>query len=113
MKKSFLFFVIIGAIVLIAILTNPPVEKHREAVKKKLNANIQNTIKQSEGDDDYGLVDAALAFEEILGAKFALAMLDDVVSVDNYTLFSITIFDILGEKEVVGVGAFGNVYIFD
>ncbi|MBK8442421.1 MAG: hypothetical protein IPL35_02955 [Sphingobacteriales bacterium] len=39
-------------------------------------------------------------------------MIDNSVSTDNYILFSTTKYSLEGETKVVGIGAFGNVFIF-
>ena len=111
MKKNYLVVVIIGVIVLVAVLTNPSEDRHREAMKSRLNANMQKTIKQRLGEDANGLEGSAQALGAILGGSVVSGLVENVVSSDNYVLFSTTKMTWEGESKVVGVGAFGNVFI--
>jgi predicted lysophospholipase L1 biosynthesis ABC-type transport system permease subunit len=111
MKKNYLVVVIIGVIVLVAVLTNPSEDRHREAMKSRLNAHMQKTIKQRLGEDANGLEGLAQALGAILGGSVVSGLVENVVSSDNYVLFSTTKMTWEGESKVVGVGAFGNVFI--
>src|ERR1700761_6028278 len=103
MKKEYLPLIIIGAIVLIAVITNPGPERHKEAVKVELNKLMQNKLSDSgEGVE---------AFGSLVGGALIDRMVDNVVSSDSYLLFSTTKVTWDGNSRVVGIGAFGNVYI--
>ena len=49
MKKKYLFFIITGAIAIVAFLTNPNQTKHKEAVKNKVSSSLQKSAKQNVG----------------------------------------------------------------
>lgn len=107
MKKKYIFIVIIGAIVLIAIFTNPSIDEHKEAMKNKLNSLLQKNLKQELTEMD----DTAQALSMMLGGAVLDGFVDNAVSSDNYILFSTTKMTSYGKSKVVGFGVFGNVYI--
>lgn len=54
MKKGYLTLIIIGAIVLIAIITTPGPERHKDAVKTEINKLMQKEIsKEVSNADNY------------------------------------------------------------
>ncbi len=53
----------------------------------------------------------AQAITMMLGGAVLDGFVDNVVSSDNYILFSTTKMTLDGEIKVVGIGAFGNVFI--
>lgn len=111
MKKSYVFLTIIGVILLVAILTNPNQDRHKEVLKNKLNAVIQKEManKADQSDDGFGQAGEALGM--MFGSAIVDRMIDNMVSADNYVLFSITKITVKGESKTIGVGVFGNVYL--
>jgi len=107
MKKGYLTLIIIGAIVLIAIITNPPPERHKEAVKTEVNKLMQKEISKEAGDNG----STGQIFGALLGGAVIDKMVDNMVSTDNYLLFSTTKVTWEGQTRVIGIGAFGNVFI--
>lgn len=105
MKKSYLVVIIIALILLVAVLTNPNPERHREAVKTKLNAYMQQTMK------DNGSETEGQAFGALIGGALIDRMVETVVSTDSYLIFSTTKVTWEGKTRVIGFGVFGNVYI--
>jgi hypothetical protein len=105
MKKSNLILIIIVLIVLVAIFTNPKLDRHKEVVKTELNTSMQKSLKNS-GSEAEGQVLGAL-----LGGALIDRMIDSIVSTDNYLIFSTTKVTWEGQTKVVGIGIFGNVYI--
>lgn len=105
MKKSYLVVIIITLILLIAVLTNPNPERHREAVKTEINAYMQKTIK------DNGSEAEGQALGALLGGALIDRMVESVVSTSNYLIFSTTKVTWEGKTRVIGFGVFGNVYI--
>jgi hypothetical protein len=101
MKKSHIILAIIAVILIIAALTNPNTQRHKEAVKEKLTAYVDEKVK----DDSSGL-----------GALFGTALIsravDSLVSSDNYLFFSLTKVSYQERSKVVGMGVFGNVILF-
>ncbi|MCL2761193.1 MAG: DUF4359 domain-containing protein [Desulfuromonadales bacterium] len=111
MKKKYLIFAIIGILVFVAILTNPNQDRHKEVIKNKLNSYMQKSIKKSlpETNDELGQAGQALGM--MFGAALVDRVVDTLVSTDNYLLFSTTKINWEGKSKVIGIGAFGNVYI--
>jgi hypothetical protein len=107
MKKGYLTLIIIGAIVLIAIITNPPPERHKDAVKTEINKLMQKEISKEAGDAGT----TGQVFGTLIGGAVVDRMVDTMVSTDNYLLFSTTKVTWEGQTRVIGIGAFGNVFI--
>ncbi|MDR2963661.1 MAG: hypothetical protein LBU90_08555 [Bacteroidales bacterium] len=103
MKKKHIPLIIIACIILIAIFTNPNQEQHKEAVKNKVNYSMQKNMNGSN--------DGFAAFGAILSGAIAGAVVDNLVSSNNYLLFSTTVVTWQGEAKVIGVGLFGNVFL--
>ena len=101
----------IGIIILIgfvAILTNPKLQDHKEAVKTKISALIQkNSNLEEEKDTAY---DLGMSFGKLLGGVLIDNIVDTIVSTDNYVLFSLTKVTWDSETKVIGLGLFGNVF---
>lgn len=98
-------FVLIG---LVAILTNPKLHDHKEAVKTKISSSLQkNTNSDDETDTSYQL---GRSFGNLIGGVLIDQIIDNIVSIDNYVLFSLTKVSWDGETKVIGYGLFGNVF---
>lgn len=97
------FLIIISIVILGAIVTNPKKADHVEAIKDKLVATF-NDEANFEGSNIVGL--------SILSGSSEL-FLAPMTEVENYFLFSLTIFKIDGIAKVIGIGAFNQVYISD
>lgn len=105
MKKS---LIIIGLVVLIAVITNPSQEMHREAVKNKINAFLQKQMKKNSTDTN----EVGQALGVMIGGAFAGGLINNLVTSDSYVVFSLTKITWSGQTKVIGVGAFGNVFFF-
>ena len=95
-RKGCLFLVILAGIFVGAYLTNPTEDMHREAAKEKLNKMALNLLSK------YGID---------LSGKYVDEFIQNHVSADNYYLFSTTRVHWSGESRIIGIGAFGRVYI--
>jgi hypothetical protein len=84
------FFFIAG----VAVITNPKVEQHAQSISK---------IAMERSGNDYTSAGGALA------VSLANNLISSMIDVDNYVLFSLTKM----KSKIVGVGAFGNVWIFE
>ncbi|MDP3359105.1 MAG: hypothetical protein Q8S41_07125 [Lutibacter sp.] len=108
MKKNQIIigiFIIIG---LVAILTNPKLQEHKDAVKAKIAASHQkNTNLQEEKNAAYYL---GRSFGNLLGDVLIDNIVNTIVSTDNYVLFSLTKVTWDSETKVIGVGLFGNIF---
>ena len=108
MNKTILFLVFIG---IIAVLTNPNKENHKEAIKDKFSQHLQNTMKESLGNTDTGIEQAGQALGLVIGTALADTFIDKLISSDNYLFFSTTKLNWEGKSKIIGIGAFGNVFI--
>jgi hypothetical protein len=112
MKKNHLILIVIAAIIAVAIFTNPDLSAHKEAAKAKMIAGMQKAIKQQTDIARKAAPDIAEpTVSSLFGEGFVDKVADNVVSTDNYLLFSTTKITWAGHSRIVGVGAFGNVYI--
>lgn len=110
MKKSHVALVGVGIVLLVAILTNPNMDQHKAVIRSKFTALFQQRLKQTEkSDDDFKNIGAAIGIA--LGGALVDRIVNDAVTVDNYLLFSLTRVSIEGESKIIGLGAFGNVFI--
>lgn len=111
MKKSYILITIIGIIALIAIFTNPSTDEHKEAMKNKLNTLMQKNLNKESNENNSDFESAVQTFAFMLGGTVINGLIDNTVSRDNYILFSTTKMTFNGKTKVVGIGAFGNVFI--
>ncbi len=108
MKKNYLIFAIIGTTFFIAILTNPNQDRHKEVIKNKINSYMQKAMKQDITQTGSKL---GQAIGMMMGGALVDRIVDNLVSTDNYVLFSTTKISWEGEMKVIGIGAFGNVFV--
>ena len=108
MKKSRLIVLIIFIVVaIIAFVTNPNEEKHKEVAKLKLNEIVANSAQK------YGINKNIINVLGInLSDEFYDGLINKMVKSDNYYLFSTTKLNWGDNKYVIGIGAFGKVYIY-
>src|SRR5690606_37130232 len=97
----------IGTIILIAIFTNPNQDRHKEVIRNKFNTIMQKSFKEEKKGEN----EVAQALGLMLGGALAGSLLDNLISTDNYLLFSTTKMMWEGETKVIGIGAFGNVFL--
>ncbi len=99
-------FILIAAVCVAAYLTNPGVEKHQAAAKEKLNTIAGNML------ENYGINAGLLSLLGIdSDAGFVDELIRDHISCGNYYLFSTTRVNWDDQSQVIGIGAFGHVYI--
>lgn len=111
MKKSNIILFFIGFVFLIAALTNPAPEKHKEHLKNQLILYAQKSIKQNRNQSDIKEVTEWSLFEGIFQDAMAKGMINSLVTTDDYVFFSITKFQWDGEITTIGFGAFGNIFL--
>ena len=107
MKKKSIILLVIGILLIAAAITNPNTGRHKEVMKIKLNKLTQHPLPKS--DEKLGNTDSLLGM--MLAEKFINKMVDQIISVDNYFLFSLTVANYRGNTKTIGFGAFGSVYI--
>lgn len=113
MKKNHIVLAIFGVFILMAVITNPNQDRHKEVIKNKLNTYIQKSMKESLTESSNKWEQAGQALGLMLGGVLVDRVIDNLVTTDNYVLFSTTKITWDGQTRVVGVGLFGNVYVTD
>ncbi|MDO5523217.1 MAG: hypothetical protein Q4G48_04135 [Bacteroidia bacterium] len=104
-KSGCVFFILLAIIVLaVAIFTNPDAQAHKEALKAKSNAIMDEIV--AERNDAL----SATAWQ-LAGTRLLNEFIETNLTVDNYYLFSVPKVNWDGKSYPVGVGAFGYVYI--
>lgn len=100
-KRSWLFWEIVAAIIVIAALTCPDKSKHLEVLSDRAGYAISKSA-SNEG----GLV----ALLGLAGNSLAKVYLQSALIVDNYFLFSVGRLDDSEGRRVVSIGAFGHIF---
>ena len=113
MKNKHILLIFVGLLLIVAVLTNPNQDRHKEVVKNKLNVLMQKAVKDSFKNSDSGAEQIGSALGLMLGGAMLDRMIESMVSTDNYVLFSITKISWEGKTKLIGIGAFGNVFISD
>jgi len=113
MKNKYIFLLFGCLFLLIAILTNPNQDRHKEVVKNKLNTIMQKAMKDGLKNSDSGAEQLGSALGLMLGGALLDRMIETMVSTDNYVLFSTTKITWDGKSKLIGIGVFGNVFISD
>lgn len=111
MKKGTLTFLVIAIIIVIAVLTNPDKTRHKEVLKSSFIEYMQKSGDSDQTDisDESDYLGDAIAL--MVGGALVDKILDNVVSTDNYVIFSLTKITIQGKTKTIGIGAFGNVFL--
>lgn len=111
MKKSYLIVAIVSLFIIVAVLTNPNQDRHKEVIKNKLMFYMQKSMNESLSDKEDDIKQTSQAFGVILGGVVIDGIIGNLISIDNYVLFSTTKITWEGETKVIGIGAFGNVFV--
>jgi hypothetical protein len=111
MKKSYITLALLSLIILVAVLTNPDQNRHKEVIKNKLITYLQKSVSkgQTETKNEWEQADQALGI--MLGGILVEKILDNFMSTDNYVVFSTTKITWEGKTKIIGIGAFGNVFL--
>ncbi len=111
MKNSHIFYLVLGLILLTAVLTNPDQDRHKEVLKAKFNSIIQHHISEGPSETNDEWLQLGHAFEMVLVGGLLDRLLSNMMTIDNYVIFSTTKIFWGGESKVIGIGAFGNVFL--
>ena len=107
-KPAYVVLGVIGVVLLIAAVTNPSEWKHRRAVA----ALVYNEFSKT---DEGMIVDGVLGIlgdkSGSVGTAFTANTLRSKITSRNYVFFSLT--TVIESGGIIGVGAFGNVYLFE
>ena len=111
-NQTTVLFVFIAALAFVAFITNPPVEKHREEVKIKMNKLMQQSLYNNLADNSSGIEsNLGAAFGSMLGSAILDPFIDAAIFTDNYIVFSTTKLTWNGETKTIGYGVFGTVIL--
>ena len=113
MKKTHLILIAIVLIGLVAVLTNPNQDRHKEVVKNKINLYLQKSMKEDNAETNDEREKSGQALGMMIGVVLVNQIIDNLVSTDNYVLFSTTKVTWDGQTKVIGIGLFGNVFLTD
>lgn len=114
MKNSSKIFLGILIFLLVAIFTNPSNETHSYAVKKWLIKKVDLNGRLNErlnAGNDYEKTGAALGYS--LASGVIDKYLDNMISIDNYGVISISSIQQEDQTKYAAISAFGNVFILE
>ena len=97
---------ILALIFAVMVVTCPKTEDHRDAVRKELTKSIHTHIDQ----DNTGVFGA---FGKLLTSQISEMAVNNLLSVDNYVVYSVGRIEWQGDNKIVSFGLLGHVYTFD
>lgn len=100
-KTNKIIGVVVAALLLILTFTNPSEQDHRDAVMTKITEKVKENQPENEWEEA----------GQNLGLMFLQGMIGNIVTRNNYVLFSTTKLSYQGETKVIGYGVLGKVYI--
>ena len=117
MKKSFIFIIVLMALVVAMKFTVPPIEKHYEVASKQLASFVEEkVIKGNEFDEIIGeYVDKEevmkfLSHEEVYKPVIRY-MVENMLFLDDYFVCNVGKFTYEGEAYPLTLGLFGHVFV--
>ena len=111
MRRSYVAVVMLSLIGFVAVLTNPNQDRHKEVVKNELIKFLQKSINLGYSEPKDNFEQAGQAIGIMLGGAIVDRILDNFMSIDNYVVISATKITWDGKTKIIGIGAFGNVYL--
>jgi len=105
-----IFLIISCCFIIILVVTNPDEELHREKVKKYLYSEMnfeKNLLDDMNNDNEWESLGSALGLS--LGLSLTDKIVENIVIIDNYVLFSITKIRFDQKEKIIGIGILGNV----
>lgn len=116
MKNSSIYYLVIIGIVLVALaITNPPLEKQKELLVKKMiseSEKVKNELSEKKPDNAFDKMANELG-QQFLQPEFITNLVDNSLSRDNYIFFSLPRMTIMSKTKIIGIGIAGNVIWFD
>ncbi|CAD0005209.1 MULTISPECIES: DUF4359 domain-containing protein [Flavobacterium] len=106
-------YVIIGLCLfaLIAALSNPGTEKHKEEVKLKMNVFLEKQMNEKNTNQNNEWSKAGNTMGNVFAKSMINMMVDNMVSSSNYVLFSTTNVTFEGKTKTIGIGILGNIFL--
>ena len=111
--RTWIILPVLSVFLVIALSTNPPVERHREEVKTKFGTMLQKSLAENmnnNGGNNPGVA-IGTAFSSMFGSVILNPLIDSFITADNYVFFSVTKLKWNEKSNVIGFGAFGQVFI--
>ena len=105
MKKIIAGILLIGVFV-IAAVTCPKQDDHSKKLAQVVNQSVSNTVKEHVGG---GLA----ALSSIVTGGIVKGIVNEIIDVDNYVLFSLGKVNLPTETKIVSVGLFNQVITID
>lgn len=112
MKKliALIFFV---AIIMMAVVTCPNAEAHKNAVSNVMSNVVDDKISDELASDNSNFLSAGLAsIGSVFADKIIDVIVDEKLHVSNYIVFSLGKLHWENEDKVVSVGVFNQIYTF-
>jgi|GEM_PF-1026240 len=103
--------IIIIFIGICAVITNPDSEKHKEVIKTECYSLMQKSMNENVTESDSKPESTGQALGMRIGKPIIDRIVENIISSDNYVFFSTTKITLDGNPKVIGVGAFGNVFL--
>ncbi len=97
MKSKYILLTLISLVIITAVITNPKKENHLDKVFNEFIVN-KNELAKTNGF-------------ELMALPFAKNAFGEILSVDNYVLFSIGKIKFNGINEKISIGVFGNIFL--
>ncbi|MFN8438168.1 MAG: hypothetical protein U0V72_11085 [Cytophagales bacterium] len=104
--KNKIFFSLILLIVFIALVTNPDLKKHQDAVGVRFKEYVHKKINEHTSNK------LGLSLGTLFSETIEHNLIPQIVSSDNYHVCSFTKIKWDGEEYTVGIGVLGTVYIY-
>lgn len=98
---------VIVAILLALFLTCPDRTSHEDMVKDSMKETVNKAYTKSDGEDPFK------AFGQVLATGIINTAVGQILTVDNYGIFSIGKIHFNGKTKVVSIGILGHVFTFD
>ncbi|SUJ15326.1 Uncharacterised protein [Sphingobacterium spiritivorum] len=103
-NKSRYIALVLIILMITAFLTNPPREKHEEIIRDKAKQILKEQLSYKHQDAfDFGM--------QLFGDQMINQFMKGSVQIDNYFLFSTTKVRWENKQTVIGIGAFGKVWL--
>lgn len=104
MSKTRIFALVMLALILGSILTNPPREQFEQVIKTKATEILEKQL-------SYNDKDALRLGMTLFGDKIAQDFIDQSISVQNYYLFSVARLRWQNTSLPIGIGAFKTIWL--
>jgi uncharacterized membrane protein len=107
MKTKQIILVIVLAVLIVAVFTNPNQLAHKEKVKSTITALYQKKMVENKNTSSNSFA----SFGNLLGSSLISVMVENGVSSESYFFFSITKMTYDGKEKSIGFGLLGNVFL--